>query len=52
MPRTEGSQKNSMGGPLGDYGSYPGKRRLYRQLLQLGYYWPTMKREFEELVKT
>ena len=35
-----------------DYRSHPGKRRLYRKLLQIGYYWPTMKREFEELVKT
>ena len=35
-----------------DYGSHLGKRRLYRQLLQLGYYWPTMKKDSEELVKT
>ena len=32
--------------------SHPGKRRLYKQLLLLGYYWPTMKRDVEELVKT
>ena len=31
--------------------SHPGKRRLYRQLLQLGYCWPTMKNDSEELVK-
>ena len=36
----------------GDCGSHLGKRRLYRQLLQLGYYWPTMKKDSEELVKT
>ena len=36
----------------GDCGSHPGKRRLYKQLLLLGYYWPTMKRDSEELVKT
>ena len=36
----------------GDCGSQPGKRKLYKQLLLLGYYWPTMKRDFEELVKT
>ena len=36
----------------GDCGSHPGKRRLYRQLLQLGYYWLTMKKDIEELVKT
>ena len=36
----------------GDCGSHPGKRRLYKQLLLLGYYWPMMKRDFEELVKT
>ena len=36
----------------GDYGSHPGKRRLYKQLLLLGYYWPTMKSNSEELVRT
>ena len=36
----------------GDCGIHPGKRRLYKQLLLLGYYWPTMKRDSEELVKT
>ena len=36
----------------GDCGSHPGKRRLYKQLLLLGYYWPTMKKDSEELVKT
>ena len=36
----------------GDCGSHPGKRRLYKQLLLLGYYWPTMKRDSKELVKT
>ena len=36
----------------GDCGSHPGKRRLHKQLLLLGYYWPTMKNDSEELVKT
>ena len=36
----------------GNCGSHPGKRRLYKQLLLLGYYWPTMKSDFEELVRT
>ena len=36
----------------GDCGSHPGKRRLYKQLLLLGYYWPTIKSDSEELVKT
>ena len=36
----------------GDCGSHPGKRRLYKQLLLLRYYWPTMKKDSEELVKT
>ena len=36
----------------GDYGSHLGKRRLHKQLLLLGYYWPTMKKDSEELVKT
>ena len=35
-----------------DCGSHPGKRKLYKQLLLLGYYWPTMKSNYEELVKT
>ncbi|KAL0011875.1 hypothetical protein SO802_006983 [Lithocarpus litseifolius] len=35
-----------------DCGSHPGKKRLYRQLLQLRYYWPTMKKDSEELVRT
>ena len=35
-----------------DCGSHSGKRRLYKQLLLLGYYWPTMKSDSEELVKT
>ena len=35
-----------------DGGSHPGKRKLYKQLLLLGYYWPTMKSDSEELVKT
>ena len=36
----------------GDYRSHPGKRRIHMQLLQLGYYCPTVKRDSEELVKT
>ncbi|XP_075654934.1 uncharacterized protein LOC142625117 [Castanea sativa] len=35
-----------------DCGSHLEKRRLHKQLLLLGYYWPTMKRDSEELVKT
>ena len=35
-----------------DCRSHPGKRKLYKQLLLLGYYWPTMKKDSEELVKT
>ena len=37
---------------FGDCGSHPRKRRLYKQLLLLGFYWPTMKSDSEELVKT
>ena len=36
----------------GDCGSHPRKRRLYKQLLLLGYYWLIMKKDSEELVKT
>ena len=35
-----------------DFGSHLGKRRLYKQLLLLRYYWPTMKSDSEELVRT
>ena len=35
----------------GDCGSHPRKKRVYRQLLQQGYYWPTTKKDSEELVK-
>ena len=35
-----------------DCGSHPGKRRLHKQLLLLGYYWPMMKRDSKDLVKT
>ena len=35
-----------------DCGSHPRKRRLYKQLLLLGYYWLIMKKDSEELVKT
>ena len=37
---------------FGDCGSHLGKRRLYNQLLLLGYYWTTMKKDSEELAKT
>ena len=33
-------------------GSHPRKRRLHKQLLALGYYWLTIKRDFEKLVIT
>ena len=36
---------------LGECGSHRGKRRLHKQLLQLGYYWPMMKKNSKELVK-
>ena len=36
----------------GDCGSHLGKRRLYKKLQLLGYYWPTMKKDSEKLVKT
>lgn len=35
----------------GECGSSPGKRRLHKKLLVLGYYWPKMKKDFEKLVK-
>ena len=35
-----------------DCESHLGKRRLYKQLLLLRYYWPIMKKDTKELVKT
>ena len=29
----------------GECGEHQGKKKLYRCLLQMGYYWPTMKRD-------
>ena len=35
----------------GECGEHQGKKRFYRCLLQMGYYWPTMKRDAAEFVK-
>ena len=35
----------------GEYGEHQGKKKLYRCLLQMGYYWPTMKKDTAEFVK-
>ena len=32
-------------------GKHQGKKRLYRCLLQMGYYWPAMKKDTVEFVK-
>ena len=52
MPRAKGSQEVVKEVHSGDCGSHLEKIRLYKQLLQLGYYWPTMKSDFDELVRT
>ena len=36
----------------GKCGDHQGKRRLLQQLLNLGYFWPTMKQDVAEYVKT
>ena len=36
----------------GEYGDHQGKRRLLQQLLNLGYFWLTMKQDAAECVKT
>ena len=36
---------------VGECGEHQGKKKLYRCLLQMGYYWPTMKRDTTEFVK-
>ena len=35
----------------GECGEHQGKKMLYRCLLQMGYYWPTLKRDAAEFVK-
>ena len=35
-----------------EYGEYQGKKRLYQYLLTFGYYWPTMKKDAADFVKT
>jgi ribonuclease HI len=36
----------------GECGEHQGKKRLYQCLLTLGYYWPTMKKDAADFVKT
>ena len=36
----------------GECGEHQGKKRLYQRLLTLGYYWPTMKKDTTNFVKT
>ena len=36
----------------GECGDHQGKRQLLQQLLNLGYFWPTMKQDLAECVKT
>ena len=35
----------------GECGEHQGKKKLYRCLLQMSYYWPTMKKDTTEFVK-
>ena len=37
---------------VGECGEHQGKKELYQQLLSLSYFWPTMKRDSTEFVKT
>ena len=36
---------------IGECGEHQGKKKLYRCLLLMGYYWPTMKRGIADFVK-
>ena len=36
---------------VGECGKDQGKKKLYRWMLQMGYYWPTIKRDMAEFVK-
>jgi ribonuclease HI len=36
----------------GECGEHQGKKRLYQRLLTLGYYWPTMRKDTADFVKT
>ena len=35
----------------GECGEHQGKKKLYRCLLQMGYYWPAIKKDTAEFVK-
>ena len=36
---------------VGECGEHQGKKKLYRCMLQMGHYWPTMKKDTTEFVK-
>lgn len=36
---------------FGKCGVHQGKKKLYRYILQMGYYWPSMKKDAVEFVK-
>ena len=36
---------------LGECGEHQGKKKMYRYLLQMGYYWPTLEKDMTEFVK-
>ena len=36
---------------VGECGEHQGKKKLYRCMLQMSYYWPTMKKDTAEFVK-
>ena len=37
---------------VGECGEHQGKKKFYQHLLTLGYYWPTMKKDTADFVKT
>jgi hypothetical protein len=37
---------------VGECGEHQGKKRFYKRLLTFGYYWPTMKKDTTDFVKT
>ena len=52
MPRDPEAQSVMQEVNAGECGDHQGKRRILQQLLNLGYFWPTMKQDATECVKT
>jgi len=51
VSRTRRGQGNAKRGTLKQCGEYQRRKKLYKCILQMGHYWPTMNRDAAEFVK-